>query len=323
MAGSAWESLPAALLQAISSYLPWNDILTSRLTCSHWSSTLAALITHLRVHVAAGCSNTGLQQQQQQEQQQQQQQQQQEPAQLLLAALQALPCVHSITLVLTEHTTASDLVGALDVIGAHAGIHAVELSEVDPIYKSMQARSYAHCLHLRKLRHVRALRIKSPVSWSLDDIWQQVAAMTTHSSSSSSSSSSSTGAPTSTAHGSSSSSSSQGPHLQSLRIDSVSLLSRQQVCSTLQPHLIPTGLTHLATPLPGQKHAAGQVLCNAAASHEGYVRAIAGLQDLKSLVLLGAYEGGTALLGGMSQLSELVVGVGGALRVIHGLMVDG
>ncbi|WIA19853.1 hypothetical protein OEZ85_005756 [Tetradesmus obliquus] len=286
MAGSAWESLPAALLQAISSYLPWNDILTSRLTCSHWSSTLAALITHLRVHVAAGCSNTGLQQEQQQEQQQQQQQQP-EPAQLLLAALQALPCVHSITLVLTEHTTASDLVGALDVIGAQAGIHAVELSEVDPIYKSMQARSYGHCMHLRKLRHVRALRIKSPVSWSLDDVWQQVAAMTTHSSSSSSS----TGAPTSTAHGSSSSSSSQGPHLQSLRIDS--------------------------------KHAAGQVLCNAAASHEGYVRAIAGLQDLKSLVLLGAYEGGTALLGGMSQLSELVVGVGGALRVIHGLMVDG
>jgi hypothetical protein len=103
-------------MQAIAAHLPWNDILTSRLTCSHWSNTLAALITHLRIHVAAGCSNTGVQQQQQQQQQQ--------PAQLLLAALQALPCVDSVTLVLTEHTTADDLEGALDVVGAQVGVEA-------------------------------------------------------------------------------------------------------------------------------------------------------------------------------------------------------
>jgi hypothetical protein len=37
-----------------------------------------------------------------------------------------------------------------------------------------RARCYAHCLHLYKLRHVRVLRIRSPVSWSLDNVWQQV-----------------------------------------------------------------------------------------------------------------------------------------------------
>jgi hypothetical protein len=98
-------------IQAIASHLPWNDMLTSRLTCTHWRNTLAALITHLRVHVAAGCSNT----------EQQQQQQQQQPAQLLLAGLQALPCVDSVTLVLTEHTTADGLESVLDVIGSQVG----------------------------------------------------------------------------------------------------------------------------------------------------------------------------------------------------------
>jgi hypothetical protein len=37
---------------------------------------------------------------------------------MLLAGLQALPCVDSVTLVLTEHTTASDVEGVLDVIGS-------------------------------------------------------------------------------------------------------------------------------------------------------------------------------------------------------------
>jgi hypothetical protein len=106
-------------IQAIASHLPWTDMLTSRLTCTHWRNTLAALITHLRVHVAAGCSDT---------EQQQQQQQQQEPAQLLLAGLQALPCVDSVTLVLTEHTTADGLESVLDVIGSQVGLRFFELN---------------------------------------------------------------------------------------------------------------------------------------------------------------------------------------------------
>jgi hypothetical protein len=135
--------------------------------------------------------------------------------------------------------------------------------------------------------------------------------MTSHSSNAGSSNS--PGPPTST-DGSSSSSSSKNPLLESLRIESVSLLSRQQVCSALQPHFIFSSLKHLSTPLPGQKHKLGQVLCSLAASHEGYVRAIGALPGLESLRLVGAYEGGTQLFGQMQQLSELVVGVGGALR---------
>jgi hypothetical protein len=82
----------------------------------------------------------------------------------------------------------------------------------------------------------------------------------------------------------------------------------------LQPSLIPSTLKHLSTPLPGQKHRNGQVLCSLTASHESYVKAVADLPGLQSLRLTGAYEGGTQLFAGMQQLSELVVGVGGALR---------
>jgi hypothetical protein len=77
---------------------------------------------------------------------------------------------------------------------------------------------------------------------------------------------------------------------------------------------VPPNLKHLVTPLPGQKHQHGEVVCSLVASHEGYVRSIAALQGLQSLRLVGAYEGGTQLFGQMQQLSELVVGVGGALR---------
>jgi hypothetical protein len=104
------------------------------------------------------------------------------------------------------------------------------------------------------------------------------------------------------------------PALESLTIQSVSLLSRQQTCSALQPFPIPNTLKHLATPLPGQKDRHGEVVCSFTASHEGYVRDLAALEGLESLRLLGAYEGGTQIFGQMQQLSELVVGVGGALR---------
>jgi uncharacterized protein YegP (UPF0339 family) len=77
---------------------------------------------------------------------------------------------------------------------------------------------------------------------------------------------------------------------------------------------MPPNLKHLVTPLPGQKHSNGEVVCSLAASHEGYVRDIGALRGLQSLRLTGAYEGGTQLFGQMQQLSELVVGVGGALR---------
>jgi hypothetical protein len=77
---------------------------------------------------------------------------------------------------------------------------------------------------------------------------------------------------------------------------------------------MPPSLKYLVTPLPGQKHRHGEVVCSLAASHEGYVRDIAALPGLQSLRLVGAYEGGTQLFAQMQQLTELVVGVGGALR---------
>lgn len=102
------------LTQVVSNHLPWSDVLSSRLACTHWRAALESLITQLRVHVAAGCSNTG-----------RAAGQMQHPGEVLHAGLQRLPCVASVQLMPTEHTTAADLAAVLDVVAVQVGHNTV------------------------------------------------------------------------------------------------------------------------------------------------------------------------------------------------------
>lgn len=70
---------------------------------------MSALIERLRIHVAAGCSNTAPPQGR-------------SVRELLQQALLQLEQVSSVTLVLTQYTTGPELADALQVVGSHVSL---------------------------------------------------------------------------------------------------------------------------------------------------------------------------------------------------------
>ncbi|KAF8062992.1 hypothetical protein HT031_003831 [Scenedesmus sp. PABB004] len=271
-----WAGVPAGLLQAVAAPLPLCDVLAARLACSHWRAALAPRVPALRVHIAPGAANgggaapgTG------------------PPGAALAAGLAALPGVASVQLVLTARTRAADLAGALAAVGAQPRVREVEVWEVAPVHLPPEPRCYAGCLDLAALPHVTALSIRSPLTWSLQELWERVAAMA--------------------AGGA-------APALRSLSVHAVSARGAARVCS-LGGLTLPPGLRHVATPLPGQHDAHGAVVCTLAQAHGSYVQSLAAaLPGLEALHLAGGYEGSVEALAGLRRLTELRVCVGGLLR---------
>jgi hypothetical protein len=105
------------LPQLLGSHLPLSDLLAARAACSDWDAALRPCVTTIRVHLASqqdGGGGSGA-----------------SPA-ALAASLQRMPCVASVTLVLSNLTSAADLTAALQAVGAQVGV--VGPPPLDPIH---------------------------------------------------------------------------------------------------------------------------------------------------------------------------------------------